>query len=214
MTKKKSNSFSNQAIRILAILLVVAGLIGGGYFGYRRFTTPQGTATQEIPVQTSKATVGDLVLYAHGTGTVMPAEESSLAFNAGGQVSQINVKVGDQVKAGDVLAQLDDTEAQIQLASAQQTMDALTSAAAIATAKQTLATAEADFATAKSALEYLISPEVLYWEEKVAERQQTLTDAQTAYQTDTSAAAKQKVADAETSLKYAQEFADIFSNRI
>jgi len=80
----------------------------------------------------------------------------------------------------------------------------LTSAAAIATAKSDLATAETDFATAKSSLEYLISPEVLYWEEKVSERQQTLTDAQTAYQTDTSNAAKQKFADAETSLKYAQ----------
>src|SRR6186713_547375 len=83
-------------------------------------------------------------------------------------------------------------------------MNALTSASAIATAKETLATAESDFATAKEELEYLISPEVLEWEEKVAEREQTLTDAQTAYQTDTSDAAKQKVTEAETSLTYAQ----------
>jgi HlyD family secretion protein len=205
MMKKKSSSFSKQALRILTILLVMAGLIGGGYFGYLRFSAAKATATQETPVQTSKATVGDLVLYAHGTGAVMPATESSLGFNTNGQVSQIKVTVGDQVKAGDVLAQLDDTEEQIQLANAQQAMDALTSASAIATATQNLATAENDFATAKSALEYLISPEVLYWEEQVAQRQQTLTDAQTAYQTDTSAAAKQKVTDAQTSLQYAQD---------
>ena len=108
------------------------------------------------------------------------------------------------MEAGQVLAQLDDTEAQIQLAEAQDAMNALTSAAAIATARQTLAAAESDFAAAKEPLQYLISPEVLYWEEKVAEREQTLADAQTAYQTDTSDAAKQKVTDAETSLTYAQ----------
>ena len=108
------------------------------------------------------------------------------------------------MKAGQVLAQLDATDEQIQLAEAQDAMNALTSASAIAAAKETLATAESDFATAKEELEYLISPEVLEWEEKVAEREQTLTDAQTAYQTDTSDTAKQKVTEAETSLTYAQ----------
>jgi RND family efflux transporter MFP subunit len=144
------------------------------------------------------------VLYANGTGTLIPSGESSFGFNTSGQVSEIDVKVGDQVQAGQVLAQLDDTAAKIKLAEAQKAMDALTSSAAIATAKQDLATAESDLVSAKANLEYLISPEVLYWEEKVAEREQTLTDAQTAYQTDTSDAAKQKVTEAETSLKYAQ----------
>jgi HlyD family secretion protein len=45
----------------------------------------------------------------------------------------------------------------------------------------------------------------LYWEEKVAEREQTLADAQAAYQTDATNTAKQKMTEAETSLKYAQD---------
>ena len=65
---------------------------------------------------------------------------------------------------------------------------------------------------AKETLEYLISPEVLYWEEKVAEREQILADAQAAAQTDTSDAAKQKVTEAETSLEYAQDSTEIFSD--
>jgi HlyD family secretion protein len=114
------------------------------------------------------------------------------------------VKIGDQVEAGDVLAQLDDTDAQIQLAEAQEAMNALTSDSALATAKQTLGEAQSSFDLAKETLEFLISPEVLYWEEKVPEREQTLADAQAAYQTDTSGEAKQKVSEAETSLEYAQ----------
>jgi hypothetical protein len=44
----------------------------------------------------------------------------------------------------------------------------------------------------------------LYWEEKVAEREQLLADAQATAQTDTSDEAKQKVTEAQTSLEYAQ----------
>jgi HlyD family secretion protein len=204
MTMKKSNTFSKTAIWIAVILAVLTGLIVGGYFAYTRYFSSQTAATEESPLQTAKATQGNLVLYADGTGTIIPQEESALGFNTSGQVKEIDVKVGDTVQAGQVLAQLDDTESQVQLTQAQDAMNALTSAAAIATAKQTLATAESDFATAKESLGYLISPEVLYWEEKVAERLQTLTDAQTANESDTSDAAKQIVTEAETSLIYAQ----------
>ena len=204
MTTKKSNTFSKTAIRIGIAIAVLAGLLVGGYFIYTHYFSSQTSAVEESPLQTAKATKGDLVLYADGTGTIVPQEESALGFNTSGQVKEIDVKVGDTVQAGQVLARLDSTDAQIQLAEAQDAMNALTSAAAIATARQTLATAESDFAAAKESLAYLISPEVLYWEEKVAERQQTLTDAQAASQSDTSDAAKQKVTEAETSLTYAQ----------
>ncbi len=204
MTTKKSNTFTRKAIRIAIAVTVLAGFIVGGYFIYTRDFSSQTVATEENPLQTAAATKGDLVLYADGTGTIIPQEESALGFNSSGQVKEIDVKVGNTVEAGQVLAQLDDTDARIQLAEAQNAINTLTSAAAIATAKQTLAAAESDFAAAKESLQYLISPEVLCWEEKLAGRQQTLTDARAAYQADTSDAAKQKVKDAEASLTYAQ----------
>ena len=190
-------------LRILAAIFLIAGLIGGGYLAYLRLTRSQ-TTTEDTTLQIAKATVGDLVLYANGTGTVIPAQESSFGFPTSGQVREIYVKIGDLIEAGDVLAQLDDTDAQIQLAKAQEAMNALTSASARATAKQTLAEAQENFDLAKETLEYLISPEVLYWEEKVIEREQTLADARLASQTDTSEEAKQNLAIAETSLEYAQ----------
>jgi len=205
MITQKSKLFSNKAIIIAAIALVLVVLIAGGYYGYTRYTASKTSTARASPLQTAKAAKGNLVLYANGTGSIMPAGESNFGFNSSGQVTEINVKVGDQVEAGQILAQLDDTDAKIQLAQAQEAMDKLTSAAAIANARAALATAETDYATTKQKLEFLISPEVLYWEEKVAERQQTLKDAQTAYQTDTSDAAKQKVTQAETSLKFAQD---------
>src|SRR6185369_4602062 len=106
MTTQKSKTFSKKAIRIAVIFAVVAGLIVGGYFLYARMFSSQTSTTQDSTLQTAKATKGDLVLYANGTGTVIPEAESALGFNTNGQVKEINVKVGDTVKAGQVLAQI------------------------------------------------------------------------------------------------------------
>ena len=193
------------AIRIAAIVLLV-GLIAGGAFSVYSPVASQNRidTTNADTLQTAKATLGDLVMSANGTGKLMPAQESSFGFNTSGQVSEIFVKIGDHVEAGQVLAQLDETTAKVQLAEAQEAMDKLTSVAAIATAKQTLADAQTNLATTKEALAYLISPEVLDWQEKVAEREKILSDTQAADQANPSDATKEKVSEAETSLQYAQ----------
>jgi HlyD family secretion protein len=196
-TIQKSNFLQSKAIKVIAAAILLAALIGGGYFAYARLTAQNSTGTaDETSLQTTRATVGDLVLFADGTGTIVPATEANLGFSTSGQVSEINVRVGDQVEVGQVLAQLDDAEAQVQLAEAQAALNQLTSAAALATAKQTLAEAQSDFDLAKETLEFLVSPEVLYWEETVVEREQILANAQAAAQTDAT--------EAETSLEYAQ----------
>lgn len=43
------------------------------------------------------------------SGVVVPLNEAHLSFTSVGKVTTVNVKVGDQVKAGDVLVQLDTT---------------------------------------------------------------------------------------------------------
>jgi HlyD family secretion protein len=196
-TIQKSNFLQSKAIKVIAAAILLAALIGGGYFATSRLTPQNSTGTaDETSLQTARANVGDLVLFADGTGTIVPATEANLGFSTSGHVSEINVRVGDQVEAGQVLAQLDDAEAQVQLAEAQAALNQLTSAAALATARQTLAEAQSDFDLAKETLEFLVSPEVLDWEEKVVEREQILAEAQAAAQTDAT--------EAETSLEYAQ----------
>jgi RND family efflux transporter MFP subunit len=200
--QKTNRSSINKRIVLVVILMTLLG--AGGYL-YLRLTAQNTTTATEIPLQTAKATTGDVVLFASGTGAVSPAAESSFGFNASGQVTEINVNIGGQVEAGEVLAQLDDTYAKIELAQAQEAMDKLTSAAAIASVKGSLAEALTSYDSTKKALEYLISPEVLYWEEKVTEREKLLAEAQATAQADASDSARQKVTEAESSLKFAQE---------
>jgi RND family efflux transporter MFP subunit len=52
------------------------------------------------------------------TGTLLPIHESNLSFKVTGKLSGVHVKVGDGVKAGQKLAELDAAEARAQLAAA------------------------------------------------------------------------------------------------
>jgi multidrug resistance efflux pump len=72
---------------------------------------------------------------------VVPVKKSDLSFEIGGRVATIKVEEGDKVAKGDVLAQLDQTTYQTQVASAQ---------AALIEAEANLAKAQADLANTKA----------------------------------------------------------------
>jgi multidrug efflux pump subunit AcrA (membrane-fusion protein) len=180
-------------------------LAGGGGFAYYRMVYLPGQTTDEPTMQTATARQGDLVIYASGTGTLVPAAEASLGFSASGQVSKINIKVGDTVEAGQLLAELDNSTQEIQYTQAKRALADLTSPYAIAVAEQNLATTMQDVDNARSHLAYLISPAVLSWEEQVAKAQQDLADTQAAAKASPSAAADQKVKQAQDLLNTYQE---------
>ncbi len=53
------------------------------------------------------------------TGSIKPGSETVLSFEAPGTVSEVNVKVGDAVKAGDALARLDTSDLELSLIDAE-----------------------------------------------------------------------------------------------
>lgn len=73
-------------------------------------------------------------------GTTAPARASELGFKQGGEVASVNVDIGDQVKQGDLLAELDSASLRASLANAN---------AAVAVARANLQAAEADLDLAK-----------------------------------------------------------------
>ncbi len=96
------------------------------------------------------------------------------------------------------------TQAQA-LAQAKLNLAQLTSPAAIATAQGAVATDQVNVTNDYQALQFDISPERVHWEEEVAAAQQNLTNAQLDAQTSPSAAATQKVQDAQKALDYANQ---------
>lgn len=89
------------------------------------------------------------------SGVVVPAQQAQLAFVTGGNIKSVSVAVGDQVQAGQVLAQLDDTLENILLAQDNQTLLELTSPSALATAQKAVAQDQQDLYNAQVALDNL-----------------------------------------------------------
>jgi multidrug efflux pump subunit AcrA (membrane-fusion protein) len=105
--------------RTWLILLAVVILLGGAYAVYTFTTADTATPGEEAPLQTSQARQGDITISATAAGTVIPASDVLLTFPGGGVLTEVLVGVGDDVLAGDVLARIDDGDAQQALLNAQ-----------------------------------------------------------------------------------------------
>jgi multidrug efflux pump subunit AcrA (membrane-fusion protein) len=136
-------------IGLVVVLVLIAAII---YYFVNKQQASTAAAVAQPALQTATARTGNLVLRASGTGTLIAASQVNLAFKTNGTLTKLNVKVGDQVKAGDLLAQLDDSTQQIQLTQAQQALNQLTSPSAIATAQLAVTTAQANVINAQATL--------------------------------------------------------------
>ncbi len=194
-----------KIFRTVLVILILAILGSAIYFPVTAFSGTTATATTDT-LQTATATRGDLVIYASGSGTLIASDEVDLAFSTSGQVKHVYFKVGDIVQKGDLLADVDDTDAQIKYTQARRTLMELTSVAAVASAQQAVATAQTDVDDAMNTLEYLISPGVVHWELEVEKAKTALADAKTAADAATSDTELQKkLQDAEYYLDYVQD---------
>jgi multidrug efflux pump subunit AcrA (membrane-fusion protein) len=120
---------------LLPILALLASACGGQ-------ATPAANAN--VPVVVDQLTVV-------ATGRLLPAQNVGLSFAAGGQVARLLVTEGQVVAAGDLIAQLQSSDAlranvstaQLNLLAAQQAVQDLNDSAAMATAQAAFAVAQA-----------------------------------------------------------------------
>ena len=150
-------------IRIIWIILavVVIAAAGGGYY-YWTQQQAKTTTSSAARLSTSVARRGTISLLASGTGTLVAAQEVNLNFPTSGTVATVNVKPGQTVKSGDILATLGDIEtlqaavasANISLANAQKTLDTFKqgAASALGNAQINLINAQKAALDAKTAL--------------------------------------------------------------
>jgi multidrug efflux pump subunit AcrA (membrane-fusion protein) len=197
---KPATLVGNKKGKALWTSLALVCILLAGWYSYRTFRASTSVRTSQQ--QTEVARLGDLTVSASGTGTLIVQSDASFGFDASGQITQVLVKVGDQVEIGQVLAKMDDTLTQMKVEEAQQALRELYSAASIATVQQEIATAKDTESYARDWLEYLISPEVFEAEENLAIAQQKLTDAQSEAKANPSDAASQLVKEKEEAVVY------------
>jgi RND family efflux transporter MFP subunit len=211
--------FRKRVFWIITIALVLVAS-GGGYFFYSSGYLQAQEPVEEETVTTYTVTQGDLVITASGSGTLVPASEIAAGFQSGGVVAAVLVEVGDTVEAGQVLARLDDTDAQDQVAQAeislrQAELDLAELSEEVDSAS--LAAAEAGLSSAKASLTALTSPpgdqELLAARESLEAAQEALDDLLALPDPDEVEIAKADLTLAEMNLRTAQTAYDKVSYR-
>ena len=119
--------FRRRNIILNIILIAALGVIG--FFGYRTLYPPVVVAT----ARTATVSVQDVSTTVSASGTVQPSLDVGVNFSTSGVVRTLNVKVGDKVRKGELLATTDDRSAKLALLQAniseQNAQTAITSAA-------------------------------------------------------------------------------------
>jgi HlyD family secretion protein len=192
-----------KKVWIPLVILLLAGLGGGGWY-YWNTRNAAGSISASEQLQTAQVRQGNIELSTSGTATLNPRLDATFGFRATGQIVLLKVKIGDHVKAGEMLAALDDAAAQLTLTQAKRALQELSSPAAIQTQMENVANAKVALKTAHDSLAYYISPDVLYYEERVAQAQSDLQKAQDQETASPSQENAKKVQDAKTALEWAQ----------
>lgn len=109
-----------RILRQAFLLVIVAGL---GVVGYRQFVAGPGAtgpakAAPVIPVATAPAILADVPMTLDGLGTVTAANTVAVRTQVDGQLQEVAFREGQEVKAGDILVQIDPRTYQAQLAQA------------------------------------------------------------------------------------------------
>jgi multidrug efflux pump subunit AcrA (membrane-fusion protein) len=176
-------------IKFLSILMITTIILSGcSAIGLK--STPTSTPVPTVEASSSVISQGNLV----------PKDYMYLTFPAGGHVSDVLVKQGDQVIAGQVLASLGDREqyqanvtaAQLEVENAQQSLDDLNTNAMLSSSNAWLNLLDAN--------EHLIQAEIAWANFDTDEYQKKIDDAEL------------KVSDAKTALDDAQTEFDKYAN--
>lgn len=133
-------------LRVGAVLVVVAILVGAGLFFWQRRNE---TAEADVVVPTFAVSQGGIEETVSATGNVSPERQATLAFETSGSIAEVLVDEGQQVEAGEVLARLDTTPLEWEIARLQASVD--TAQARLEQAQEPAS--EEDLVSARVALE-------------------------------------------------------------
>lgn len=173
-----------SAIVILIVLLVLGALGAAGYYWVQQVNASKMAVNENDLAAVRRET---LIATVSATGTLEPVRQTTLAFLTTGNASQVLVKQGDLVKKGQLLAQLEGRELELQVAQAEASL-----AAAQAKLDQVkrgpsaedVAAAQQNLVSAQAAYDRLLQPdpnEVLAAKSDVDRAKAALDQAQAAY---------------------------------
>ena len=160
-SSKKKNPFWKKKTWLFVTIGVV--LVAGGlaYFFWNSSVTNASAANAAPAINTTVVQRGNIEVSATASGTLSTSDEANLSFSTSGTVGELDVKLGEKVTKGEVLAKLSNLDqlnaavanTQLAVIQDQQALTALNTNAQVnlANAYQAYVTAQAAYTTAQKA---------------------------------------------------------------
>lgn len=105
--KKKKRGRAGKVIRkTVKIVVVLVLAVGAGLFGLKAYIGKQAEENQGESYSRAAVTRGAMEETVYGTGTTAARNQTNVLAGADGTLTDLRVSVGDEVKAGDILAVL------------------------------------------------------------------------------------------------------------
>jgi len=170
-------------ILLAAVVLLAALVLYRGWGFTQKRSGPQRSAKTEVPVQVTSAALKPLTYSMRVTGDIMPLMQVDLFPKVSGYLERMDVHIGDVVKQGQVIAQIDRTdflqkvreiEAKVAQAKAQLAeLETGTRTEELRQAEEAVRQAQSRFENAKLQRERI---EALYKREVISKKERDTTD--------------------------------------
>lgn len=106
-TKKKKRGKAGRIVRkTVKTVVVLAVIAGAGLFGLKAYIQKQAESSGNESYSCAVVTRGAMEETVYGTGTTSARNQTNVLAGADGTLTDLRVSVGDEVKAGDILAVL------------------------------------------------------------------------------------------------------------
>ncbi len=106
-TKKKKRGKAGRIVRkTVRTVVVLAVIAGAGLFGLKAYIQKQAESSDNESYSRAVVTRGAMEETVYGTGTTSARNQTNVLAGADGTLTDLRVSVGDEVKAGDILAVL------------------------------------------------------------------------------------------------------------
>ena len=104
--KKKRGKAGKIVRRVVKTVVVLAVVVGAGLFGLKAYIQKQAENSDSETYSRALVTRGAMEETVYGTGTTSARNQTNVLAGADGTLTDLRVSVGDEVKAGDILAVL------------------------------------------------------------------------------------------------------------
>ena len=98
--------------KLIIGLLIIVGIVFAGLCGFREWNVNDGPVNSAPTFEKISVERGNLATTLTTSGTAAARGSAELNFGSSGVVASIEVEIGEQVDEGDVLATLDNQDAQ------------------------------------------------------------------------------------------------------